>query len=174
MLCFSVFCSFKNRYVVLTAVKEIPPFSIISSCGKMDKERGEAYVTRDKSAVAISHPLDFLVNPSVYYSLHGCRSKTKAAHWEPQRQLHGNASRLEQTSSGQPSSCVTRDDDGYFLTTRISVCKVSNRLRQRPVKSPKLWRGKMLQISEQCPDLYDLSAASARESIMSFSLLPTS
>src|SRR3990172_330151 len=80
------------------------------------------YAQRLKSAMAISHPLDFFVNPSVYYSLHyslhGCRSKTKAAHLEPQRQLHGNANRLEQTNSGQPSSCVTRDDEGYFLTTR--------------------------------------------------------
>jgi len=59
--------------------------------------------------------LDEFVNPSVYCSLHDCRSKTTGAHWEPQRQLHGNASRRVQTNNGQPSSYVTRDDESRFL-----------------------------------------------------------
>ena len=61
--------------------------------------------------------LDAFVNPSVYYSLHGCRSKTKAALREPQLQLHGNVSQLEQTKNVQLSSGVTRDDKDHFLTT---------------------------------------------------------
>jgi len=57
------------------------------------------------------------INPSVYCILHGCRSKTKAAHLEPQQQLHDNASRLGQTSNGQLFSDVRRDDEDHFLTT---------------------------------------------------------
>jgi len=71
-----------------------------------------------KSAVAISHPLDFFVNPSVCCSLHGYRSRTKVVHREHQQQPPDNASLHEQTKNGQPSLGVTRDDEGHFLTKR--------------------------------------------------------
>ena len=51
-----------------------------------------------------------------------------------------------------------------FQQRITSVCKVLDRLRKCPIEFPKLWRGEMLQISEQWPDLNDLRAASANES----------
>ena len=57
------------------------------------------------------------INPAVYCILHGCLSKTTGAHWESQRQLRDNASRLGQTSNGQLFSDVRRDDGDHFLTT---------------------------------------------------------
>ena len=78
-----------------------------------------------------------IANPSVCCSLHGCRSKTKAAHRELQQQLHDNVSRYEQTRNDQPSSCVTRDDEGHFLITNNFCLQGLEQTAAVPYRVPK-------------------------------------